>query len=140
MDDERNDDWRALSAYLANAAHRLELTVVKLAADPNLPEGVRRSPAFLAAVQHAEVVGVFLERWRKAEREARADVVFRVGPNNATVTFHSEHARAWLFANLPPGSTWFPNDGVVKATTDALDQLVRDAEADGITVVLGGEA
>jgi hypothetical protein len=75
MDDKRTTDWRALSAYLANAAHQLRLTVVNLASDPNVPDVVRRSTAFLAAARNAELVDVFLERWREAERLGGAELV-----------------------------------------------------------------
>ena len=127
-------DWRALSAYLANAAHRLELTVVNLASDPNLPDVVRRSPAFLAAVRNAELVDVFLERWREAERQASAELVVRVGSGNADVVFRSEHAKAWLFANLPAGWTLVPNDNLVVVDTTAVDDLVRRAKVDNLAV------
>jgi hypothetical protein len=158
MDDKRTTDWRALSAYLANAAHRLELTVVNMASDPNLPDVVRRSPAFLASVRNAELVDVFLERWREAERQAgvelvanavvdvlvdmsrqpkhqaSAELVFRVGAGDAEVVFRSEHAKAWLFANLPAGWTLVPNDNLVTVDAAEVDDLVRRAKADNLAV------
>jgi hypothetical protein len=134
MDDERTTGWRALSAYLANAAHRLQLTVVNMASDPSLPDVVRRSPAFLAAVRNAELVDVFLERWREAERLASAELVFRVGAGNADVVFRSEHAKAWLFANLPSVWTLVPNDNLVTVDAAHVDDLVKHAKADNLVV------
>ena len=127
-------DWRALSAYLANAAHRLQLTVVNMASDPNLPDVVRRSPAFLAAVRNAELVDVFLERWREVERQVSAELVVRVGAGNADVVFRSEHAKAWLFSNLPAGWTLVPNDNLVVVDITAVDDLVRRAKVDNLAV------
>ena len=134
MDDKRTTDWRELSAYLANAAHRLELTVVNMASDPSLPDIVRKSPAFLAAVRNAELVDVFLERWREAERQASAQLLVRVGAGNADVVFRSEHAKAWLFANLPAGWTLVPNDNLVTMDAAEVDDLVRRAKVDNLAV------
>jgi|694.fasta_scaffold20032_4 hypothetical protein len=134
MDTDATTDWRALSAYLANAAHRLQLTVVNMASDPNLPDVVRRSPAFLAAVRNAELVDVFLERWREVERQVSAELVVRVGAGNADVVFRSEHAKAWLFANLPAGWTLVPNDNLVVVDITAVDDLVRRAKVDNLAV------
>jgi len=134
MDDKRTTDWRELSASLANAAHRLELTVVNMASDPNLPDVVRRSPAFLAAVRDAELVDVFLERWREAERQASAELVFRVGGDNAEVVFLSENAKAWLFAKLPAHWMLVPSDDLVSVGADDVHDLVRNAKASNLAV------
>jgi len=164
---DTTNDWRALAAYLANAAHRLQLTVVNMASDPNLPDVVRRSPAFLASVRNAELVDVFLERWREAERQAGvelvanavvdvlvdmsrqpkhqasapkverqggADLFIVVYATVADVAFGTEHAKAWLFANLPAGWTLVPNDNLVTVDAAEVDDLVRRAKADNLAV------
>jgi hypothetical protein len=124
----------AVLAEFRNAARRLELTVVNMTSDPNIPDVVRRSPAFLAAVRDAELLDMFLEQLRQTQRLAFAELVFRVGAGNAEVSFRSEHAKAWLLANLPAGWTLVPNDNLVVVDATAVDDLVRRAKVDNLAV------
>jgi hypothetical protein len=142
MDTDTTTDWRGMSANLANAAHRLRLAVVNLALDPSVPELVRRSPAFVAAVRDAELVEAFLERWREAERNANADLVVVVGVpvGFATVAWTGADVKRWLLNRSGRFFMVTPDAGVVTVHVNDVDDLVRDAEADGLTVVFGGEA
>lgn len=136
MDADTTTDWRGLSANLANAAHRLRLKVVNLASDPSIPEAVRRSPWFLAAVRDAELVEAVVDQWREAERTSSAELVVRVGAGGSAVTFRTDAAKAWLFDNLLPGWTLSPADNTVTMDAASANQLAVDAKADNLVVVV----